>query len=252
MPITQNRIIAVINAATDYQQAHNRIRELIQTQLGHAREGRATALECLEFIAATSIHDSAFLLNPIETTRALEVEREHFRRNARGNVYNTARVARYRERKKLGIKSSNSAVIFKERHQGDFLPVQTAQQPVTRLKQSVELDMSSEFEYEEGPDNSSTELDPNLISSEPEPPKHLLSTVIDAFKGESFGELKDMRPSELESIKLEGEVYNAPPGHRSEFRPHTTPAYIICECGFSGHAEEWRGHLPLETQETNQ
>jgi hypothetical protein len=77
MPITQNRMLALISACQDYQQALLELGQRLITALG---EGTPETLEPL------AEQPQLLLRRPVETTTTLRLEIAHFKRNERRNV----------------------------------------------------------------------------------------------------------------------------------------------------------------------
>lgn len=98
MPITQSRVIAIISAALDYQQASTAFTAVIRQQGRHVASGRMTPAEALEAILAYAEQPTGFLQRPIESATTIAVEHRHFTSHARANAYAADRMARSRAR----------------------------------------------------------------------------------------------------------------------------------------------------------
>lgn len=97
MAILQTRMIALINAATDYQQAFNTLCQFIHQQAQAIQDGLSTPEQ-----AWLSIEPQAspriLLQRPTESASALAVEHYHFTKNARRNAYIANRAAAKRQK----------------------------------------------------------------------------------------------------------------------------------------------------------
>ena len=95
MAILQSRMMAVINAGLDYQQALETILERFRLNKERISQGRMSyqqAYEDFESIASTRI----LLQRPTQSPTALAVEHYHFTRNARRNAKVAAHQAELR------------------------------------------------------------------------------------------------------------------------------------------------------------
>lgn len=94
MPITQPRMIALINAAADFQQAAESIIGAITDESRNVKAGRLTAEEALYNLNLLSLRLT--LKNPERSFTTLAIESDHFRKNHRRNTRATERKAERR------------------------------------------------------------------------------------------------------------------------------------------------------------
>jgi hypothetical protein len=95
MPITQPRMITLINAARDYMQALQDAQKLLQeAKIANPDDEELRTL-------ATLISESALLRHPIDSRLTIERETEHFRKSARYNAHQRDKQARRRRGKGL-------------------------------------------------------------------------------------------------------------------------------------------------------
>lgn len=85
MPITQDRMIALLCAAEDLELALQQASESAEASLASAREGKLSAAAALEALAAQLARPQFLLAQPVETLTTLRLERAHFKRNAKRN-----------------------------------------------------------------------------------------------------------------------------------------------------------------------
>lgn len=84
MPITQERMIALIHAAQDYQQAlDNAIRSTIY-ELQALQEGRKTPAECVAYLGVV-LNPAGLLRNRLTTEMTIALEAQHFTREFASN-----------------------------------------------------------------------------------------------------------------------------------------------------------------------
>lgn len=111
MPITQDRMIAVLNAAQDYEQALQRAVALIRTHAQQAKDGVITWQEAMENTVML-VSAQALLTRTITTNKTLGAERQHFKAFARRNERSAKRMKEKRnefgptrdtKRQQLGI-----------------------------------------------------------------------------------------------------------------------------------------------------
>lgn len=102
MPIPQDRVIAIINAGMDYEQALKRLMEFINMEVKDVYLGKQSSSEALDKIAAM---DQLFLLlkKPLESPATLKIEYAYFKRNYSRNIAASKWQAKTREKKRLGI-----------------------------------------------------------------------------------------------------------------------------------------------------
>src|SRR5258708_19099946 len=96
MPITQDRMIALLNAGIDYQQAFDRSIEILKEEFEKGENGEITWEQ-----AAWNMHilvsPTGLLAKPIQSYSIIQVERAHWRSNARRNI----NAAKRQEQKRL-------------------------------------------------------------------------------------------------------------------------------------------------------
>jgi hypothetical protein len=95
MPITQDRVIAILNAAQDYEQALSRAVGLIRTHAQQAKDGVITWQEAME-TTMMLVSAGALLTRSITTNKTLAAERQHFKDFARRNERSARRMAEKR------------------------------------------------------------------------------------------------------------------------------------------------------------
>lgn len=95
MPITQSRMIALIHAARDYQQALRAATKHITGAIIAARRSPATALDELETLGFL-IQETGLLKQPLTSHSTIEREDSHFTKSRRGNDRNAARMTAVR------------------------------------------------------------------------------------------------------------------------------------------------------------
>lgn len=84
MPITQQRMIELIHAGEDFQQALTLAESLVQSAYSRASSGQTTHQAELDQLGA-QIVASLLLRDPIDSASALAVEASHFRRVQKHN-----------------------------------------------------------------------------------------------------------------------------------------------------------------------
>lgn len=100
MPIKQDRVISIIAAAQDYQQALTRLVGYVQDATGPGAFG--TAQERLDILSSQA-QIIILLKDPLHSAGILEAERTYFKRNARRNIAAAKWQAKDRQERKLGI-----------------------------------------------------------------------------------------------------------------------------------------------------
>lgn len=101
MAITQERIIGILNAAQDYQQALQRLSDAIKDATGPQAQGSPE-----DRLSMLSMQSQIVMLlkDPLRSAAILESERVYFKRNARRNIAAAKWQANERRLAKLGIK----------------------------------------------------------------------------------------------------------------------------------------------------
>ena len=206
MPITQDRLVALIQAARDYQHAFAELRKTVIQQERNVRAGRASPAEALDYIIGLTDREDAFLLRPIETTRAIEVEHDHFRSHGRDNRRAAKRAEERRRRQ--GVPS---------RHPASLDDLSTA---------SVQLDWDS-TDPENAFNNSS--LSDALGLDAPAPDSTL---PFSHNPGLDRRIQLEMAPEGHSSQVRAGATFEED--------------LLICQCGFEGHFAEWKEHLTAQ------
>lgn len=103
MPITQPRMIALLNAAIDYQQAFDAAVGLLERELQRAISGQLTwegAARNMELL----VKHQGMLTHPIQSYSIIQVERAHWRSHARRNINAAQRQAQKRASQGGGVK----------------------------------------------------------------------------------------------------------------------------------------------------
>jgi hypothetical protein len=95
MPISQDRMLAVLAAAADYAQGLAQARELVRVELTRAQSGQISPLEALEHLEIL-VTPAGLLNSPLGSAQVLAVEQEHFRKSAGRNAREAARLRRVR------------------------------------------------------------------------------------------------------------------------------------------------------------
>ena len=95
MAITQSRVIAILNAAQDYEQALTRAIGLIRVHASQAKDGVVTWQQAME-TTVLLVSASALLTRAITTNKTLASERQHFKDFARRNERAAIRMAQKR------------------------------------------------------------------------------------------------------------------------------------------------------------
>lgn len=85
MPITQSRMLSLIGAALDYQQAMDRFFELAQTLRADVQSGGKTEAEAFN-ILAINLRPELLLNYPLDSPLVIRLEQEHYRRESRRNA----------------------------------------------------------------------------------------------------------------------------------------------------------------------
>ena len=80
MPITQSRMMALVNAAQDYKNALRSAQQIVKTNLIAARQGRASAADALEQIGLM-VTEFGLLQHKIESAETIAIESKHFSRS---------------------------------------------------------------------------------------------------------------------------------------------------------------------------
>ena len=96
MPITQERMLALIYAAADFEQAYEKFRQFTILQNQHVKAGRVSAETAIQLCAdAVELHH--FLVRPVESQLTIRQEAKHFTASKqRENARRAARQARQR------------------------------------------------------------------------------------------------------------------------------------------------------------
>jgi hypothetical protein len=102
MPITQPRMIALLNAAIDYQQAFDAAVQFLQRELQRAERGQLTWEEAARNMELMVKH-TGMLTHPIQSYSIIQVERAHWRSHARRNI-NAAERQREKRATEGGLK----------------------------------------------------------------------------------------------------------------------------------------------------
>lgn len=102
MPITQARMISLIGAAQDYQQALARLAERIEQYGLDTERGTISHRQALEILRLES-QPHLVLSFPLESPVIIGTEAKHFKLNGRRNARKAANLRENREHEKLGL-----------------------------------------------------------------------------------------------------------------------------------------------------
>lgn len=130
MPISQDRMIALIRATQDYSNAVNFLISIIQSNTQRAASGEITAEKAL--FENINMHTRVELLlhEPIQSSSTLTREAHHFKLTAKRNIRMAARARRKRE--ELGT-----------------LPRYPQPQSLSRLEPSIKIDSKTNAELDQ-------------------------------------------------------------------------------------------------------
>lgn len=112
MPITQSRMIALIQAAQDYQRALDQVTEMIEMQRQLVEEGQRTHQQACE-ILFLSAHAKFLLSQPVESALTILAEARHFKLNQRRN---DRKAAKARDRRSPGLRPQYSTTAPRSIH----------------------------------------------------------------------------------------------------------------------------------------
>lgn len=99
MPITQQRLLALLSSAEDYAAAVHQASQIARRERDLALAGRQSAEEALANIALFLDDASQLLTRPVASATTLAIERAHFTPSrVKDNERERARVARRRQR----------------------------------------------------------------------------------------------------------------------------------------------------------
>lgn len=102
MPITQSRMLSIIDAALDYQQAHERVTQAVRDAFNRILVDPNTDKNSLIFYefqcAASMAEPAAFLEHHVDSAVAIATEHQHFKSVSARNRYEAIRQARKRGR----------------------------------------------------------------------------------------------------------------------------------------------------------
>lgn len=219
MPISQARIIALINAGTDFEQALYTAVRLIQSECANHKAGRVAAEGALSNIR-NMIQPVGLLSNPLNSPKILALEKRHFEQNARRNNRAAAKMAAKRkgEGHKPRARYHPPMALSEEPYQPLYEIKSTAPRGLpcnTRLTGSIEEACQSTVEAMETDEENQEEFgmiptgalgtDSLLVSEDPPPtsedeeappisytPEH--KADIDHQMAEAFAELTRPKP----------------------------------------------------------
>jgi hypothetical protein len=98
MPITQSRMIALINAAHDFEQALDKAKHMTNSYWQMAHSGSMSWQEAFT-LANTALSTDQYLQTPIQSGQTIAVERSHFKSAAKRNDRAAIRQANHRLRR---------------------------------------------------------------------------------------------------------------------------------------------------------
>ena len=108
MPITQDRMLALIAAGEDYQQALAQARELITTNRNRVLDGQISPQDAINLLSQFIVPE-LLLKSPSRSESTLYIERKHFNSNAARNERAKFRKDRQRHRPKRAEHSSRQS-----------------------------------------------------------------------------------------------------------------------------------------------
>lgn len=112
MPISQPRMLTLIQAALDYKQALETIEQVVASNTARVRAGAITPAEYIDIISGM-VSSYLLLKYPTKSPAAILIEQAHFRRNGKQN---TAAAARQRRRRQIRNTSASSLYPSQEPH----------------------------------------------------------------------------------------------------------------------------------------
>lgn len=106
MPITQSRMLSLLAAARDYQQALARVTDYIDQSINDISRGRKTPEQALNSILANS-RPGLLLMHPTESPTVLQLETVHFTRERKRNERKAEKARENRMAQYLGVPKPN-------------------------------------------------------------------------------------------------------------------------------------------------
>lgn len=128
MPISQERMIALTNAALDYQQALETFRNFILSTANKVQSGVVTPLDALNQIITLS--NPQQLLASAQSITIIALESRHWHKNAKRNI-----AERNRQRKRKGSPLKQDEIAYSAPHSLAHTP--QSQAPANLLRQSA-------------------------------------------------------------------------------------------------------------------
>lgn len=113
MPITQTRMIALIAAARDLEQAFDGMIMLVHTEFTLAQHGQKTWQEAAASIS-NMLRKETLLQRPAQTLQIIAVEDYHFKRTASANDIKAKSMARKRRKHECGRADTNPDTLVPE------------------------------------------------------------------------------------------------------------------------------------------
>lgn len=210
MPITQDRLISLINAATDYQLAFAEAKRVIVSQVEASERSQITQTEALTNIRNFISAPDAFMQRPIETITALIQEKAHFRATAQANRRAARRAELRRRRNGVEPRADITSFVRQEPRQPQHWQ---PPQPAAAINLAYD------------PSDPEESLTASLSFSNTEQPSYI---------------------SEAEKRRIDIElvlINEAPEAHITTL---TDPASetVRCRCGWTGAFAQWQAHLP--------
>lgn len=235
MPVTQTRIISIINAALDFAQGFKDAKAMVAREARSVQQGKQTPMQAIEAILILMDRADTFLEDPVGTLTTIETERRHFESRAKSNAKAAARMQAWRDRQR-GIERPRVAA------RGRFIKLPEpapagvpAAAPADAPAAGVNLawdETDPENAFADGADLTSL-LDDQIAVGEANeaaapPPVPLLKSTLS--------------PEQRALIDLENEIYSAPAAHLTEIGADGS---LWCKCspGKGMSLAAWREHL---------
>lgn len=159
MPITQNRMLMLIAATAEYEDAFTNFGQIAIDFIRQAARGEITLGE-LEGNISRTLHE---LRPSLEAIRAIAKEKEHFRLSASKNVYAAKRMKQVREADKMGtprpvnepiVSRASIARTDEANAKAGLPPYRPAGFPPAQHFTSAEIERIRQTQYEEELENA--------------------------------------------------------------------------------------------------
>jgi len=214
MPITQARVIAIINAGLDYQQALDKAIAKVSTEVRRVLAKQISAQEAISEISVFC-ERQWLLLDEASSFATLSMERSHFKSHMKKNESAAKWQREYRRRMGVPAREDTSQELFIYNPHDPRLGVSSRQD-----REVKEVKTTSEK--------------PNLAYDTTDP-----ENAFAADGSLDFG-------GGLDSVhQRQIDIEFAPPEHRPSIRAGATSAEDLfsCPCGLQGSYEDWKKHL---------